>query len=249
MGRDKATIPIGTTTLAARTAAVAGQVAAPVLEVGPGHCGAQTVHESSPGSGPLSAIADGVIALRRDGFGGPALVLATDLPLLDAATLSALARWPGNNSVVPLLDDRPQPLCARWSAADLDASIGLVSSGERSMRALLTQTGVEFTASLDPRILRDVDTPEDLSALMPRDLLRLRTTVTADEWIANYAAELGLDPPSPDQIEQLLELAGVAAHTSERRAAPISTWIAARSGLDPADALARAEELAARLSR
>ena len=67
---------------------------------------------------------------------------------------------------------------------------------------------------------------------------------SAEDWIQRYAARLGLEPPSPEEIEQLLALAGVAAHASARQAAPISTWLAARAGLAPGDALAAARALA-----
>jgi hypothetical protein len=49
--------------------------------------------------------------------------------------------------------------------------------------------------------------------------------VTRDEWIAAFAAELGVDPPSPRDVAIILDLAGVAAHASERTAAPVACWI------------------------
>lgn len=74
---------------------------------------------------------------------------------------------------------------------------------------------------------------------MPAD----RTT-----WIERYAAALGVDQPGPDEVDALLALAGVAAHASDRTAAPLSCWLAASAGLSAADALARAEELSTQLS-
>lgn len=65
-------------------------------------------------------------------------------------------------------------------------------------------------------------------------------------WLADYAAALGVEPPTTDQIDQLLTLAGVAAHASRRQAAPIATWLAARSGLDPAEAIERARAIESR---
>lgn len=58
--------------------------------------------------------------------------------------------------------------------------------------------------------------------------------MTRDEWIAAFAEGAGVERPSPEQIRELLALAGVAAHASERTAAPIACWIAGRSplGLD-----------------
>jgi Domain of unknown function (DUF6457) len=61
--------------------------------------------------------------------------------------------------------------------------------------------------------------------------------MTRDEWIDAYAAAAGVPPPSDADNEALLELAGIAAHASERTAAPITCSIAAVAGLTPADAL------------
>ncbi len=54
--------------------------------------------------------------------------------------------------------------------------------------------------------------------------------MTADEWIAAFAAELGTDPPSEETCAELLELAGTAAHSSERIAAPIACYLAGVTG-------------------
>jgi len=61
-----------------------------------------------------------------------------------------------------------------------------------------------------------------------------------EAWIAAFAAELGAEPPGEEQIDQMLKLASVAAHSSERLAAPIACWIAGSTGVD----LARAREIA-----
>lgn len=63
------------------------------------------------------------------------------------------------------------------------------------------------------------------------------------EWIGAFAARIGVEAPDDATVEQLLDLAGVAAHASERIAAPIACWLAGRAGLDPAAALAAAREL------
>jgi molybdopterin-guanine dinucleotide biosynthesis protein A len=165
MGFDKGLVRIRGVPLAHRIGRRARAVAAPALEVGPGHSGLELAPESEPGSGPLAALADGVRALRERGFLGPALVLSTDLPLIDTVALMTLANWPGSASVVPLLAGRPQPLCARWSAQDLDAVAAMVAAGERSLAPLLARSGITLTGAIDPRKLSDADTPEELDAL------------------------------------------------------------------------------------
>jgi hypothetical protein len=54
--------------------------------------------------------------------------------------------------------------------------------------------------------------------------------MNADEWIAAFAAELGVDAPSEEQVGGLLELAATAAHASERTAAPIACYLAGTMG-------------------
>jgi hypothetical protein len=67
--------------------------------------------------------------------------------------------------------------------------------------------------------------------------------MNAREWIDAFAQRLGTDPPSAEEWSALLDMAGVAAHASERVAAPVSCWVAARAGVSSADALAAAREL------
>ena len=70
---------------------------------------------------------------------------------------------------------------------------------------------------------------------------------TSEEWIRALAARLGVVPPDGAAIDALLAMAGIAAHASERTAAPISTWMAAGAGMTPTEALEVAKALAAEL--
>lgn len=56
--------------------------------------------------------------------------------------------------------------------------------------------------------------------------------MNAEEWIAAFAVALETEPPSPEEVDRVLKLAAVAAHSSERTAAPVACWIAGRLGLD-----------------
>jgi hypothetical protein len=65
-----------------------------------------------------------------------------------------------------------------------------------------------------------------------------------DEWLAGFCERLGLEPPSKDEVVALLDLAATAAHSSERTAAPLACWVAARSGRSAAELGAIAREVA-----
>jgi hypothetical protein len=69
--------------------------------------------------------------------------------------------------------------------------------------------------------------------------------MTAREWIDSFAAELGLDSPTDEQIDAILDLAAVAAHSSERIAAPVACWLGAQTGLSLAELRAAAERAGA----
>ena len=68
--------------------------------------------------------------------------------------------------------------------------------------------------------------------------------MTDKEWIAAFAARLGVAPPTDEETDQLLALAAVAAHASERTAAPVACWLSARAGKTPAEALPIASAVA-----
>ncbi len=61
--------------------------------------------------------------------------------------------------------------------------------------------------------------------------------VNAREWIEAFAQAAGTEPPTTDEFKLLLELAGEAAHSSERVAAPVACWVAARAAVAPEEAL------------
>lgn len=56
--------------------------------------------------------------------------------------------------------------------------------------------------------------------------------MTANEWIRVFADELGVPPPDETSIDRLLALAAVAAHQSERTAAPIACFLVGQAGVD-----------------
>ena len=70
--------------------------------------------------------------------------------------------------------------------------------------------------------------------------------MNAKDWIAAYAEKLETAPPTPAEFSVLLDLAGEAAHSSERVAAPVACWLAARAGVELDDALRLARDIDAR---
>lgn len=68
--------------------------------------------------------------------------------------------------------------------------------------------------------------------------------MTADEFLAAFAAEVGAAPPTPADVEALLKVASIAAHGSERLAAPLACWIGGASGRPAGELLAAARRVA-----
>ncbi len=68
-------------------------------------------------------------------------------------------------------------------------------------------------------------------------------SMTAKTWIGAFADKLGTTAPTPEEFEAILDLAGEAAHASERVAAPVACWVAATAGVGVQDALALAREV------
>lgn len=67
--------------------------------------------------------------------------------------------------------------------------------------------------------------------------------MNANEWLAAFAGRLGTEPPTTEEFKAILDLAGEAAHSSERVAAPAATWVAAKAGVDLDEALRVAREV------
>jgi molybdopterin synthase catalytic subunit len=190
MGIDKATLEVGGVALARHVAdALAGAVSVAV-EVGPGVTGLPCVVEDPAGSGPLAAVVAGWEELvRRTGEKQPAVVLACDLPAITPRLVTWLVRRPGGRSVVPLVEEVAQPLCARWSVEDLERGRAQLAAGERSMRRVFGP-GTELVGDdelereVGRGLTQDVDTPEDLARLA------LSPPPDGDDWIGLGRAPL-----------------------------------------------------------
>jgi molybdopterin-guanine dinucleotide biosynthesis protein A len=174
MGRDKAELVVAGERLADHAARVLQTVCDPVLEIGPGRSDLETVGDdesgaAAVGAGPLAALVTGAGALRTRGYEGAVLLLAVDLPFVDARLLQLLVDHPADDSVVPVAGGMRQSCCARYAPAALTAAADLVEQGERAMHALLSAVPVveitepEWRAVAPADALADLDTPEDLA--------------------------------------------------------------------------------------
>ena len=159
MGRDKALIEVDGVPMARR---VAGALAAAgigrIVAIGPARlsAGLETVADEHPGEGPLGAILTALHAASP----APVLVVACDLPWLDAASIAALCAAPAA-AVAVARTDRIEPLCALWQPEAEPMLRAAFESGERAVhRALARLAFVEVP--LRSGALINVNAPHDL---------------------------------------------------------------------------------------
>jgi hypothetical protein len=67
--------------------------------------------------------------------------------------------------------------------------------------------------------------------------------MTGREWVERFAEEAGMEAPSDAEFDDVLRLAAAAAHSSERQAAPVATWLAGKTGRSIAELADLAERL------
>jgi len=67
--------------------------------------------------------------------------------------------------------------------------------------------------------------------------------MTADEWLTAFAEKIGAPATDRDQMDEILRLAAVAAHASERIAAPIACYLTGIAGRSLDEAIDAAEQI------
>ena len=68
--------------------------------------------------------------------------------------------------------------------------------------------------------------------------------MNAREWLDAFAGEIGADPPSDEELKQVLDIAATAAHDSERIAAPVACWLGGSVGASLEELQAAAKRVA-----
>jgi molybdopterin-guanine dinucleotide biosynthesis protein A len=93
------------------------------------------------------------------------LVLACDLPFLDAATLQQLIAGRDAARMATAFrsaqDDKPEPLCAIYEPAAAAAIEAWVGADQRCPRALLARSSVALLALRNPRALDNINTADE----------------------------------------------------------------------------------------
>lgn len=98
------------------------------------------------------------------------LVVACDLPLLDAQTLLhlCLARVPGSDAVAyrDAVSGTVEPLCAIWEPAACRALAQSLAAGDASLCRVLERVRTRWLCLETPEALANANTPDDLARLL-----------------------------------------------------------------------------------
>jgi len=171
MGRDKSLIEIDGIALVERTAAaLLAAGCRDVVAIGPQHLAATVpnVDDHHPDAGPLGGILTALATAASSGADA-VLVVACDLPGLDATTLSHLLgavrsmAQPETTTpeVVMARSAGLEPLCAVWSRACEPVLQRHFDNGERAVRRALVGIAVTEVA-VPAAAVRNVNTPDEL---------------------------------------------------------------------------------------
>lgn len=176
MGQDKAWIPLDGRPIIARVIDVLLEVADEVLIVANderyAELGLRVVPDRFPDGGALGGIATGVGAALHDRV----LVAACDMPFLRADVWRALlAQADGADAVVPRIGGEYETLHAMYTKACLPAMEQALATGRLRVISFfpevrLREIGEAELRAIDPalRAFTNVNTPEELSALVPK---------------------------------------------------------------------------------
>ena len=146
-------------------------VAAPGQVLPPIGGDATVVRDTHPGEGPLPALALGLATIAAPW----ALAVGCDGPLLRSAVIAHLAglRADDCDAIVPVWNDRPQPLVALYRRALRPTLDAMVAGGERRLRAIarlprVRRVEAEALRALDPEgeSFRSLNTPEEYAAAL-----------------------------------------------------------------------------------
>lgn len=168
MGRDKAALEIdGRSALERAVALVRPFCRACYVSVRPGsvdgpRSGFDRIEDCFGGVGP----ADGIASAQAHSPDAAWMVIACDLPNLDAATLTELVRQRDAScdaTAFRSLSDKtlPEPLCAIYEPASQDAVLTFLQEGMRCPRKMLLSMNTRLLDQPTLNALDNVNTPAD----------------------------------------------------------------------------------------
>jgi molybdopterin-guanine dinucleotide biosynthesis protein A len=173
MGADKAALRVGgRTQLEQAMTLLAPHVARAFVSVrkdqraDPLRAAYEQIEDTREDLGPIAGIAAALERFPQSAW----LVLACDLPLLDAATLACLVRERAPERLATAFrsshDGLPEPLCAVWEPASRAALGPYLARGKNCPRKFLIGADVHLIEEPNPRALDNANTPEDYAAAM-----------------------------------------------------------------------------------
>lgn len=167
MGRPKALLPVGGTTLvgylAGRLGPQFGELLVAAGDPALVPAGMRQVPDLHPGLGPLSGIEAGLEAAGNDRL----FVVACDLPRVTAEVAALLvARCAGRDAAVPRVEGRAQPTCACYRTSALDAIRSALDRGHLKAADALQHLDVDWVEGLDPDLFWNINTPEDYQVFL-----------------------------------------------------------------------------------
>ena len=169
MGRDKATLPYGGSTMVELVVSALSARCSPVFVIAaPGQplpeLQAEVLRDEVRGVGPLLATGRGLRAAADAGC-ELAFVCAVDMPHMDTELIGELAEHAARLGVDVVLpwDGRDHYLAGVYRTELADRVDALIAAGERSMRALVDTVDTQRIVMPTQRALTNVNTTADLS--------------------------------------------------------------------------------------
>jgi molybdenum cofactor guanylyltransferase len=162
MGRDKARLPFRGADLVSAVASAVAHAAGSAILIG--HPVLPSIPDRYPGEGPLG----GILTALHHSTSDCCLVVACDMPEIDAPFLSRLVRYaagfPGSVILPSGPDGMPQPLCAIYPGSALRVMESHFAAGVRKVTAALAGLEVELLRVAELSIFQNVNTPEEWAA-------------------------------------------------------------------------------------
>jgi molybdopterin-guanine dinucleotide biosynthesis protein A len=174
----------------------------------------ETIADIHPDIGPIGGIHAALATYPDCAW----LVLACDLPFLDAATLRHLIAQRARSRLATAYrsssDARPEPLCAIFEPASGPAIEQWIAQGQRCPRTFLSQADVELLDLPNARALDNINTVEEYSvahsALQPTRHLSVRYFAMLREQAGRSSEELQTRAATPaDLYEELRQRHGL----------------------------------------